>query len=86
MQKEEELKSVKLIQTNLETKVERLSKELNEAKSQLCIARIKENEVEAEKLKAQAEIASLNEIANGKYFIFLIAFLQIYFLYEGHYF
>ncbi|KAL0272622.1 UNVERIFIED_CONTAM: hypothetical protein PYX00_005523 [Menopon gallinae] len=68
LQKEEELKNVTLKQISLETKVERLSKELNEAKSQLYIAGIKENEVEEEKLKAQAEIASLNEIINGRYF------------------
>lgn len=67
IQKEEELKNAASEQVKLETEVEKLSKELDEAKSQLFIAGIlKENEVEAEKRKAQAEIATLNQIVQGK--------------------
>lgn len=67
IQKEAELTSVTSEHVRLETEVERLTKELDEAKSQLCIAGIvKENEVEAEKRKAEAEIATLNQIVQGK--------------------
>ncbi|KAK6637841.1 hypothetical protein RUM44_008263 [Polyplax serrata] len=63
IQKEEELTNVTSDHVRLEGEIEKLTKELDEAKSQLCIAGIvKENEVEAEKRKAQAEIAALNQI------------------------
>lgn len=66
LQKEQELKGVTSEHVRLEGEVETLRKELDEAKSQLCIAGImKENEVEAEKRKAQAEIATLNQIVQG---------------------
>lgn len=63
LQKEAELKGATSEHVRLEGEVEKLTKELDEAKSQLYIAGIlKENEVEAEKRKAQAEIATLNQI------------------------
>lgn len=70
IQKEEELTNVTSDHVRLEGEIEKLTKELDEAKSQLCIAGIvKENEVEAEKRKAQAEIAALNQIVQGVTFI-----------------
>ncbi|EEB14027.1 Cytoplasmic linker protein, putative [Pediculus humanus corporis] len=65
IQKEEELNLLSSQHVKLECEVIKLTKELDEAKSQLCIAGIvKENEVEAEKRKAQAEIATLNQIVH----------------------
>lgn len=67
LQKEAELQGVTSEHVRLEGEVEKLTKELDEAKTQLFIAGIlKENEVEAEKRKAQAEIATLNQIVQGK--------------------
>ena len=89
IQKEEELNLLSSQHVKLEGEVIKLTKELDEAKSQLCIAGIvKENEVEAEKRKAQAEIATLNQIVhgNGIFIIYVIMYDTTWLQSKNYYF
>lgn len=81
IQKEEELERNALEKNQLNLEIKKLQTDLGEAQSQLVVAGLRlESDLEVEKRKAQDEIATLQQLFQGKKFIriYCVGFYVIY--------